>query len=410
MKKLITTDLTSICRRSALAVVLLLTACSSQSGIAPTVSNVTPQIFQKQPFNGPWLTTALVRNALPNELAIGAKGYIWVADRGLSAITRVDMKFGARQFPVHIKPTVVTVGPDQNVWLANDSNVVARVTPTGSETDFTISPSDAKVAELVDGSDGALWFSVYTESQGGIGRLDTSGNYTFYPLGYTASPLTAGPDGNLWFMDGANLNAMNTQGQIVAHYPFTGNALFSTVGPDGAMWFTSGSSLIRATTAGEIQQFSVPVGDNIYDITSWGGQLWMTNNSQSGNMLLSFNPVTQAWGPPIPSPFVVRRIIIGQDGNFWMTGLNAKLTIYVIQALSVTPSSLTLQNGKSGTLTVTETNYDGKWKAQWIGSIVNVVQTSPGMFTVTGVAPGMTKVTIQDTMHNFTRITVTVQR
>ena len=141
----------------------------------------------------------------------------------------------------------------------------------------------------------------------------------------------------------------------------------------------------------------------------------MTNNSSNGNMLMPFDPATQTWGTPIPSPYTTRRIITGVDGNFWMTGPTGSIVTYVNEIISVKPVSLTLQLGQkaasstSGTLTVSETNYHGTWSATWPSSLVNVVQNSPGVFTVTAVGQGTGKVTIQDTMHNYTKIPVAVQ-
>jgi streptogramin lyase len=256
------------------------------------------------------------------------------------------------------------------------------------------------------GSDGAIWFSQNdSDTQSGVGRIDPFGGYTFYPMFGGAGGIVNGPDGNLWFESNFNICKMNTQGQILGRYPHSDQLYDDSAGPDGAVWFTGFNYLLRVNTNGQMTQFSAPVS-GLYGITVLNGSLWMT---EGGNALLSFDPVSQTFGSPIQSPENLRRIVAGQDGNFWMTGLNAAITTYVNQILTVMPSSLTLQNGKAGTLTVTETHYDGTWKAQWVGSIVNVVQTSPGVFTVTGVAPGTTKVTIEDTMHNSTRIPVTVQ-
>jgi virginiamycin B lyase len=400
-------------RRLTILAALLVVGCSACSSTSQPQSFSQPMVKQKQPFETPWLVRKLTRNTWPNQMAVGVKWYIWVADRGAQSITRIDLRGGARQFPVNIVPVAVMVGPDQNIWLASGLSTVARVTPGGSETDYAIPPSGAKVAELVDGSDGAIWFSVWTESQGGIGRLDTSGNYTFYPLGYTASPLTAGPDGNLWFMDGANLNAINTQGQIVAQYPFTGNASYSSVGPDGAMWFTAGSTIYRVTTQGQISTIQAPVGVGVNDITNWSGRLWMTSGFQGGSALISFDPVSETWGTPVKSPEPLKRIIVGQDGNFWLTGMSASVVTYVNQVLTINPTSIQLKlgGGKDGsaTLDVSETNYNGTWIAEWDPAIVNVVQTSPGIFTATAVGPGTGKITINDTMRNFSKIPVTVQ-
>ena len=402
------TRLRAMRRLPILAVALLAIGCSSHSGAVP--APVSPQVFQKQPFKNPWLITNVGRFSLPAALAVDRKGDIWVANRGISYVTRVSMNQGVTDLSISTNSTSIAVGSDKNLWLTLTHNfkdgVIARVTPSGVETDFTVTTPDNTLSGIIPGPDGALWF-IETGNATGIGQIDARGNFTIYsPFG---APLTSGPDGNIWFPDGANMNAMNTQGQIVAQYPFTDFPTGSTVGPDEAMWFAANYYLYRVTTQGQISKYAVPADDDIQDITSYGGQLWMSGSTQSGAALLSFDPVSQKFGAPIQSPAELSRIVTGMDGNFWMTGPNAKLVTYVNQILSVMPTSLTLKTGKSGTLAVNETNYNGAWSAVWPSQIVNVVQNSPGVFTVTGVAPGSGKITIQDTMHNYTKIPVTVQ-
>ena len=395
-------------RWSVLAITLLAIGCSSHSGVVPGPINLSPQVFQKkQPFTNPWLVTHLgVTGAAPSALVAQGK-YVWVADSGAAFLSRVSMRQGSKNFKLNVSPLALAFGSDKSIWVATGREIIARVTPAGVETDFTVSAPGAITDRIISGPDGALWYTVWDQDGPvGIGRIDTNGNYTIYP--YRAGLLTSGPDGNIWFFDGTNLNAMNTQGQIVAQYPFSSGAMYSTIGPDGAMWFTDSTTLTRVTTAGQITTFQSPIF-GLYDIASYGGQLWMTNNSSNGNMLLPFNPATQIWGDSIPSPFTTRRIVTGTDRNFWMTGPTGSIVTYVNQILSVTPTSLTLKTGKSGTLTVSETNFGGTWSAVWPSQIVNVVQKSPGVFTVTGVALGSGKVTIQDTMHNYTKIPITVQ-
>jgi streptogramin lyase len=396
-------------RRIALVIALMTVGCAAQP-VSPQSQKNFPDIFQKQPFNSPWITRKLTRNALPSQMVVGTRGYIWVADVGTSAISRVDMRSGARSFPISFAPNAIVIGADQNIWVsAYSGGIVARVTPSGVETDFGIGDPSATISQMIVGSDGANWFSVF-ESGGNnyLGRMDISGNYSLYSVP-AAGSLTNGPDGNIWFTDGTNLNAMNTRGQIIAQYPFTDFGDLTTVGPDGNMWFTAGDHVDRITTSGQITPFPAP-NNGLYDITNWSGKLWMTDRSFQTDSLVSFNPTTMTFGALVPSPHRLRRIITGQDGNFWMTGLNASISIYVNQILSVDPTKLDLHVGqKTGnTITVTESNYVGTWAASYRGPI-SVVQSSPGVFTVTAIGPGSGKVEINDSMHNSTSVPVTVE-
>ncbi len=397
-------------RLLVLAIALFAIGCSSHS-TAPEPAPISPQVFQKQPFNSSWTMRKLQKYTWPIDLAVGSKWYIWIADNGDKSITRLDLRGTARHFPISFKPLVLVIGSDQNVWIGGTTGTVARVDQAGVETDYTVGSSNANVQSIVEGSDGAVWFSVDDANTGwSLGRIDTAGNITLYPQ-YTPVSLAAGPDGNLWFSDDVNMNVVNTQGQIVAQYSFTDFVTYSTVGPDGNLWYADGSQLAKVTMAGQITRYPAPIG--LYDIASWNGQLWMTDREQANDSLISFDPVGKTFGSQITSPVRLRRLIVGQDGNFWMSGPNALVVIYVNQIMTVNPTSLNLKVGRtrvgSNELTVTEANYNGTWSAEWNPAIVNVVQTSPGVFTVTAAGPGTGKITINDTMKNFTKIPVTVQ-
>jgi virginiamycin B lyase len=401
-------------RFSLLTAVILLFSCSDHSALPPPAS-ISRQVFQKQPFQGYWLKTKLPSVSYPADLTVDTKADVWVTDSGLKQLSRVSMRRGVKSFPLTFAPQAIVLGSDNNLWVSSSQpgGIVARVTSEGVESDFTVGLIDTKILSMAEGSDGAVWFTeLNSQSESGIGRIDTSGFFTFYPVNGGAGEILNGPDGNLWFGSNFNICTMNTQGQIIAQYPFSDQLYGDTVGPDGALWFTGYGYLLRVTTTGVMTQYAAPV-TGLYDVTSANASLWMTQRSQSGDGLISFDTKSQTFGNLMPSPTFLRRVITGRDGNLWMTGPSASIATYINQVLSVTPTILTLQlgpqSGNTATLTVGETNYSGTWSAEWPRQIVNVVQTSPGVFSVTAVGRGMGKVTIKDTMHNSTKIPVTVE-
>jgi hypothetical protein len=122
------------------------------------------------------------------------------------------------------------------------------VTPTGTFTDFlftgTFKNSSSSVGEMVNGPDGAIWFTAGSPDVGepgiGIGRIDSSGNTTLVAsLPNQPTNLVAGPDGNLWFVEGANVDKMTMSGAITQYslpgYSSTGQLHFA-VGSDGNFW------------------------------------------------------------------------------------------------------------------------------------------------------------------------------
>jgi streptogramin lyase len=97
-------------------------------------------------------------------------------------------------------PRRLTAGPDGNVWLIRDFQIV-RVTPAGAYTAFDV---DETMEDITEGPDGNIWFTMPFANQ--IGRITPSGNVRGYIVPTpNAQPraITAGPDGNIWFIESA---------------------------------------------------------------------------------------------------------------------------------------------------------------------------------------------------------------
>ena len=183
----------------------------------------------------------------------------------------------------------ITVGPDGTVWLANyipanegSSDKIARVTPAGRFTEYTLPPEEA--ATLVAGSDGNFWMA---RGDGSIGRLTLEGTeavITAFPngTGWQMNGLTAGPDGNIWFIDnGGHVGRMTPTGNVTL-FTVTTNPENSTngpsigIGPDGNVWFSYEQGTIgRITPSGVVTQFTLPHSSQISAITAGpDGGVW----------------------------------------------------------------------------------------------------------------------------------------
>lgn len=166
----------------------------------------------------------------------------------------------------------MTAGADGNLWVAGwnsntESGGISRVTPTGTFTDFpftgTLKTSSSGVGEMVNGPDGAVWFTVGSNDYGapgvGIGRIDSSGNVSLVAsLPNEPTNLVVGPDGNLWFAEGSNVDKMTTSG-TVTQYTLPGSSstgrLHFVAGSDGNFWapFPYGQqSLLKFSTSGTV--------------------------------------------------------------------------------------------------------------------------------------------------------------
>ena len=239
----------------------------------------------------------------PRGIITGPDGNLWVAMAGgAGAIAKVTKSGEVVEYPVPTAgdPNDIAVGPDNNLWYVDPAaNLVGRITPNGSITEFTAGLSDAAgPSYIAKGPDGALWF---TETDAGrIGRITTAGVITEFSSGISGSSqpgdIVAGPDGNLWFTETAD------PGAIARITPTGGVTEFTTglttnshplgiaAGPDGNLWFTESKGpgrIGRITTAGDITEYSN--GFSGID-RPWGiaagpdGNMWFTGNNDPGRI------------------------------------------------------------------------------------------------------------------------------
>jgi RHS repeat-associated protein len=195
----------------------------------------------------------------------------------------------------------------------------------GVVTNFTDASIDFPVG-IATGSDGALWFTNYSNNS--IGRITTAGVVSNYTDPSLHSPnnmtsATAGAGGDLWFTNsGSNSIGSITTSGTVANYTGTGISYPTgiTEGPDGAMWFTNAgnNSIGRVTTAGVVSNYTGSGIDGPADITVGSdGALWFTNqdNNSIGRITVG-GSVSNFTGSGIDWP---NGIASGPDGALWFT-------------------------------------------------------------------------------------------
>jgi len=405
-------------------------ACSSHT-IAPNpgVNKISPDVFQKNLVGG-WQRTVLkdINGQTPYGYGLTAdqSGHkMWVVARASAdqltggSLTKIAMDLKLTTYPLTVTPSAVAMGPDQNLWVAgvdtNSNLIVARVTQSGSETDFSVPQFVAPfilIEQIIVGPDGLLWFTACypVGNSGGIGRIDTTGASTFYP-GNCATSIASGPDGNIWFGDTASVYTMNTQGALLATYPIgdvEGRGM--TVGADGAIYvLASNVGLSKVTTNGIVTQIAGSVSSPITNGPE--GKLWMRSGGHEVHFI-SYDPIAQTWGPRFKGPGVSNysQLNPGPDGNLWYVLGGKTVNTFVLQLMSATPNALTIAVGQQSQVNMTEANYSGQWTAlAHDKSIIGVDPVSKnGTFTVTGLAVGSTYFGISDTMYNSVVVNVTV--
>jgi virginiamycin B lyase len=195
------------------------------------------------------------------------------------------------------RPTAVTAGPDGNLWFIEQTGgKVAKLTTAGAFTEYGI-PTPGCPDHIAVGSDGNLWFTVACASNKVL-KVTTSGTFTGYTIPTASSwpgGITAGPDGNLWFTEqNANKVAKVTPSGIFTEYTLpspSGSPTDITTGPDGNLWFTElgGNKIAKITTSGSVTEYTLP------------------------------SPGWPHGGGSIPPGNAPTAITAGPDGNLWFT-------------------------------------------------------------------------------------------
>lgn len=250
------------------------------------------------------------RFSQPSEIVSGPDGALWFTapsafpDFFIGRVTTDGQFTGFHpecdpQFGCSIVPTGIASGPDGNLWFTeNIRNAVAKLTPSGVFTFYTIPTAGAGPAGITVGPDGALWFGEFQANK--IGRIDVSGNITeFGPTTGGAFRITAGPDGNLWFTEPfANKIGRITPAGVFTEFPLASpsNPRGIVSGTDGNLWFAKylAGTVSRITTEGAVSDV-LQVGGGPWGIgRDVGDTLWLTQFD--GNRVTRFNVESRRLG------------------------------------------------------------------------------------------------------------------
>ncbi|MBV8368458.1 MAG: hypothetical protein JO036_05925 [Candidatus Eremiobacteraeota bacterium] len=255
----------------------------------------------------------------PDALTIGNDGVVWVSeettsppssvDRSTYWIARLDRSGTLKHFHVrgNIPPSPPgwpTSGPDGALWFTAGAGV-QRMSTNGVFTAFPFPARRFFGGRPVSGPDGALWFTAEADGAQGIGRVTTSGAFTFYRARTPCrlGSLASGPDGALWFTESfcdspmevsARVGRMTTSGAFREYRPprlagLNGWDLGIAVGSDGALWLAGdGAAVYRFALSGVVTAYRIPSGYSPKEIVAGSdGALWFTESYTVGHALRS---------------------------------------------------------------------------------------------------------------------------
>jgi streptogramin lyase len=205
-------------------------------------------------------TVTLYAAADPSGLAVGPDNNLWVAEFNgqkvdvYSTAGTLLHSYASGTNPVNLQLEQITAGPDGNMWFDTFSgqNVVKMITGTGATTAFVYFPTIQNTLRgMTKGPDGNVW--ACAEDSSLIARITPAGTLTtFATLSANAQPygITTGADGNLYFTEPGVNRVTNKIGRITPSGVVTefsiptalSGPVFIAAGPNSTIWFTEGSA------------------------------------------------------------------------------------------------------------------------------------------------------------------------
>ena len=268
------------------------------------------------------LYTALTLS--PAVIAPGPDGNLWftnpqLGNVGTYVVGKVTTGGVITTYPTNDLAFAITAGPDGNLW-AVESNHVAKITPSGMETEYQLTIVGF-LGSITVGPDNNLWFTVNNQ----IWTVTTAGVATKFrglaPEFLDLQGITTGPDGALWFVafQTSNVGSITTTKQL-ADYPLNpgGLPVWITPGPDGNLWFTQYDTdrVSKITPTGtvstfQLTQYSYPSGI----VSGSDGNLWFTESAS--NMIGQMSPAGVLLNEYAAGGGGLFYITSGADGNLW---------------------------------------------------------------------------------------------
>ena len=252
-------------------------------------------------------------------------------------------------------PLGIVAGADGNVWFTQpQANKIARITPAGVVTEFSLANDGAQPTAIVNGPDESLWFTEAGAAT--IGRITTTGAIREFsiPSGTPAVGIIAGPDGNIWFLEPGRAGRVTPTGTIT-EIGLPGHPKSIAAGPDGNVWFAAEFfGRINTTTLGISGLAGVGLGKIVTSMAAGpDGAMWFTvTNNTSGPIGRISTTGTRSFFTLPESMQSAESITAGPDGNLWFSdpvvGAVGRLTVVGVVTEFLTPSASTPKGISAG--------------------------------------------------------------
>ena len=276
-------------------------------------------------------------NCQPVGITAGADSRMWVALNHRGGIDSIDMTgHFAKYHPKKVFGEYgIIQGPDGNIWftgrMKKSNGILGSITPTG-QVGIPYS-GQAEPNAVASGPAGTIWFNGLSGSIQTIDVHSYSVAKYSLPSDHRAVNMVEGSDGNMWFTDltnsGPQLIGKMTPSGIVSEFTIPDNGFDQNgiaSGPDGNVWFTASDSsethgmVGRCTLDGQITLYPVPSGSLLFAIASGpANDLYVTEISgYIGRVTVSGSSVQITDYQLSPSRLPLG-VALGPDGNMWLT-------------------------------------------------------------------------------------------
>jgi virginiamycin B lyase len=227
----------------------------------------------------------------PDSMVLGPDGNFWMTYGSFenADVVRVTPTGAATRIAdARFKQLAgIASGPDGNIWVANKTGFIFRITPAGAVTSYSVGTTGC--GRIAFGADGKLYYACRTS--GVIGALDTTrGTHVEFTIPRLdgVEQLVRGADGNIWFSGETAYSGNAPSHEDIGWLaPSGANRVFAlpasvnpsglAAGADGNIWF----------------------GDRSF------GLRWITGDGRVG-------------GYPLHGPGDLKTITVAADGSFWI--------------------------------------------------------------------------------------------
>jgi streptogramin lyase len=344
-------------------------------------------------------TCAGCRTASLSGIAAGPDGNVWYFDVGQNLVGRVTPAGSITQFAVPGTGSgseAIVGAPDGNIWMVargeNGANWILKVSPAGVVTKYPLA-NGVGPEGITWGPDGNVWFTEFWT--GRIGQMTPAGTVKEFSLGGDSNPrgIVTGPDHNLWFVEGSlrheSIGRMTIKGEITEYalgsnmnqqlQPYT-----IVNGADGNLWFTEMGRLGRITPAGVITQLPIADGrHNIFGVAGGAdGNVWFTDATANTVGRISSTGAIREFQLPRRNAQPLG-IAAGSDGRLWFTETNVSRIASIGTTVPEATFSTRVLNFPGGSATTREVTITNTGEADLTVLSSKLLGSDQAAFTVT---------------------------